>query len=472
MKTYNIFLLLLLCSITGSVAQPSTADSLKLQELGMAYYNIGKLSCPSCQAESYSIFSRYAEEGDAQCMYQLYRCFSKGWGTKQDFSKALFWLQKAADKSHQTAIKELVLAFKDGRFGAEQNLSLACQYAIRLSELNNSTGHYQYGYMLYKGLGCTQNYEKAMECFEKAALQGHGSSMYMLGLCYRNGYGVPANRDIARSWLIKAAEKGVRAAREELEIPMAETEGSTMATRSFSAGNPVPETFRKVEHQMIIGMSGCYSGTLVTYDYSGKHVVSQKPLSMEINITGDEADICWTEEDKEPVTLHGISCDSLLVFNKATYHRSDHYSRSTPISWEFVSSAMTAETKNGKTMLYGNLQQFSPEVKEMEKPMYFVAEKTSEITPHKGSNEALNFHVTPNPFRDVIHVSFVLTQSAECFLRLYSANGILVMDKTLGTLKEGNHNVELTPEIVPGTYVLRLSCGNTMCVSTLFKENQ
>ena len=235
--------------------------------------------------------------------------------------------------------------------------------------------------------------------------------------------------------------------------------------------SPAPEIYRKIGHQMTADMSGCYSGTLITYDYSGKYVVGQKPLSIEISITGDEADICWMEEDKEPVTLHGISNDSLLVFNKAVYCRSDHYSRFTPISWEFVSSAFTAETENGKSMLHGNLQQYSPETKEMERPMYFVAEKTSAIISHKESSEALNLCVTPNPFQDVIHVSFVLPQSEECCLRLYSANGILVMDKALGTLKEGSHTVELTPEIFPGAYVLRLSCGNTLCVSTIFKEN-
>ena len=88
--------------------------------------------------------------------------------------------------------------------------------------------------------------------------------------------------------------------------------------------SPAPEIYRKIGHQMTADMSGCYSGTLITYDYSGKYVVGQKPLSIEISITGDEADICWMEEDKEPVTLHGISNDSLLVFNKAVYCRSDH----------------------------------------------------------------------------------------------------------------------------------------------------
>jgi TPR repeat protein len=120
----------------------SSADSIKLQELGKAYYNIRKLSCSSCQAEGFSVFSKYANEGDVKCMYQLYRCLLKGWGTEQDFPKAISWLKQAAEKGHEAALKELFLAYKDGGYGVEQNLPLACQCAVRLSSLNNSTGLY------------------------------------------------------------------------------------------------------------------------------------------------------------------------------------------------------------------------------------------------------------------------------------------------------------------------------------------
>lgn len=472
MKTYSLFIFLLLFITVDITAQSSASDSIKSQELGKAYYNIRKLSCSSCQAEGYSVFSRYAGEGDVQCMYQLYKCLLKGWGTEQNLSKAIFWLKQAADRNHESALKELVLVYKEGRNGIEQDLSLACQYAIRLSDLGNPIGYYQYGYLLYKGLGCTQNYEKAMKCFEKAAIYNHGPSMYMLGLGYRNGYGVPANRDTARSWLIKADQKGVRAAREELETPVSENEGNTIATRAFSISNPLPDTHQQVAHRFTADMSGKYSGILATYDYSGKHLVSQQPLSMEITTTGEEANIRWMEEYKDPVSLQGISNDSLLLFNKAIYHRSDHYSRSVPISWEFISSTLALKNENGRTMLYGNLKQYSPETKEPEKPMYFVAEKTSSTPNGKETDNALNFIVSPNPFHDIISVSFVLSQPEECQLRLYSASGVLVMDKPLRTLKEGSHSIELSPDITPGTYLLQLVCGDTLCVSTLFKENQ
>lgn len=470
MKTYSLFIFFVLC-ITNTIAAQSSADSIKLQELGKAYYNIRKLSCSSCQAEGFSVFSKYANEGDVKCMYQLYRCLLKGWGTEQDFPKAISWLKQAAEKGHEAALKELFLAYKDGRYGVEQNLPLACQCAVRLSSLNNSTGLYQYGYLLYKGLGCAQNYEKAMDCFGKAAMKGHGPSMYMLGLGYRNGYGVPVDRDMARTWLMRAAEKGVRAACEELETALGETEGNAVATRTLSRGNAIAETYQQVEHRMTADMSGCYLGTLFMYDYSGKRLVNQKPLSMEITVTGDEAHIRWMEGTEEVVTLDGISNDSLLLFNRAIYHKSDHYSRSTPISWEFVSSALNTKNENGKIILCGNLQQYSPETKEREKPIYFIAEKTSSNSLYKEANDVLSFSVTPNPFRDVMHVSFVLPQSEECYLRLYSVNGTLVMDKALGTLGAGSHNIEIAPKLAPGAYVLRLSCRNALCVITLFKEN-
>lgn len=89
-----------------------------------------------------------------------------------------------------------------------------------------------------------------MDCFGKAAMKGHGPSMYMLGLGYRNGYGLPVNRDMARTWLMRAAEKGGRAACEELETALGETEGNAVATRTLSRGNAIAETYQQVEHRM------------------------------------------------------------------------------------------------------------------------------------------------------------------------------------------------------------------------------
>ena len=40
--------------------------------------------------------------------------------------------------------------------------------------------------MLYKGLGCRQDYGKAVELFGSAVNYDHPNAMYMLGLCYRN----------------------------------------------------------------------------------------------------------------------------------------------------------------------------------------------------------------------------------------------------------------------------------------------
>ncbi len=52
------------------------------------------------------------------------------------------------------------------------------------------------------------DYAKAMEWHTKAAGKGNGSSMYMVGVMYVNGYGVPQDWPKAGEWFLRAIEKG------------------------------------------------------------------------------------------------------------------------------------------------------------------------------------------------------------------------------------------------------------------------
>ena len=49
---------------------------------------------------------------------------------------------------------------------------------------------------------------KAAEWFRKAAEQGHVKAQYHLGLCYKEGTGVPKDEECAEKWLRKAAQQG------------------------------------------------------------------------------------------------------------------------------------------------------------------------------------------------------------------------------------------------------------------------
>lgn len=64
---------------------------------------------------------------------------------------------------------------------------------------------YNQGYHYYTGTdGYPLNYNKALECFQKAADLGNSSAMNYLGVMYRNGKNVQKNTQIAADWYYKA----------------------------------------------------------------------------------------------------------------------------------------------------------------------------------------------------------------------------------------------------------------------------
>lgn len=470
MKTFSFVLLYLLCAVFTADAQPFATDSVKRVELGKAFYYIGRLSSPSFQQEAYSSFSKYASLGDVSCMYQLYRCFLNGWGVEKSPLKGLEWLEKAAVLGHEGSLIRLVDIYKQGLHGVPQNLTKAFEYASCLSERGSPIGCYQVGYLLYKGLGCRQNYSEAMRYFEKGALAGHGASMYMLGLGYRNGYGVAVDLVKAKELLIAAADKGVPAAQLELETATSENIPNAASSRSISSVGASPGLYPRICHQVTDNLSGCYSGTLYTYDWSGEHVIDRKTLSLEVAVSGDEVTMHWMEAGEESVMLCGISSDTLLLFNQAGYWKSDRYAPSKSLSREFVSSRLSVTSVGGKTTLCGTVEQCSPEVMEPERPMYFAAAKHSELPLNGAGGSAVAFTASPNPFADVVCISFTLSQPESCRLLLYSSTGVVVFDQLLGSLLQGRHSFNIRPDVAAGTYILKLAYGSHSCVSTLVKE--
>jgi len=62
----------------------------------------------------------------------------------------------------------------------------------------------------------TENYEKAVYWFRKAARDGKAHSQFCLGVCYQYGKGVDQDENDAIYWFKKAAEQGHDAAMKEI----------------------------------------------------------------------------------------------------------------------------------------------------------------------------------------------------------------------------------------------------------------
>ena len=467
--TKLISLFLLLCTLSICAQQQHLPDSLKERELSKAFYNIRQLSCLSCQSEAYSVFLNYAKSGDVQSMYQLYQCLENGWGVTKNPFEAVEWLEKAAQANFEMAYIRLIDIYKKGLYNISCDLEKACQYAQRLAELDNPIGHYQYGYFLYKGLGCDQCYEKSMKYFAQGAMKNHGPSMYVLGLGYRNGYGLTVDINKARDLLSKAADKGVQAAIQELQSPVGENQ--LVKRNSGDTSDILPNTYKTVLNRLTNEIIGTYSGKLITYDWSGKHIIESNDLLMNIYIADNKVKIHWLIGSKEIVTLSKLADDS-LIFDNVTYQKSDRYNSNKLQQCQFISATFDSKQIDGKSYLHGNLQEYFPELKEKERPMYFIVEKKSDIAFQEDFKKITNLQVTPNLFYDTFNVSFTVTQSGIAHISFYSLKGMVIMSKSLGYLDEGEYSFDFTPDAEVGTYFIRLSYnGKEYLTKTITKTN-
>ena len=101
--------------------------------------------------------------------------YQRGLGVKQDYTRAMFWHLRAAEKGDSTA---------------QNNI----------------------GWMYRNGLGVKQDFTTAIFWYRKAANQKNASAQNNLGWMYSNGLGVKLDHTMAIFWYQKAAEQGLAAA--------------------------------------------------------------------------------------------------------------------------------------------------------------------------------------------------------------------------------------------------------------------
>ena len=77
------------------------------------------------------------------------------------------------------------------------------------------------------GLGVDVNYKKAIEWFEKAAMQGDADAQCNLGVMYENGHGVDQSDSMAMRWYAKADAQGDERAQVAIRELVSKRRGSS-----------------------------------------------------------------------------------------------------------------------------------------------------------------------------------------------------------------------------------------------------
>lgn len=125
-----------------------------------------------------------------------------------DVKKTLNLLFKAFDLGDFNAAYALGSWYLHGNH-VEKNLSKAMVYLEFAADNNVSSALYDLAICYEKGVGVGEDKEQAFKLYLKAALLGDNQSIYEVGRCYYYGLGVTEDKDLSDVWLEIAELKGI-----------------------------------------------------------------------------------------------------------------------------------------------------------------------------------------------------------------------------------------------------------------------
>lgn len=114
-----------------------------------------------------------AERNGPSAQYQLAMDYQKGTnGTPQNYSRALFWFNQAAQAGNAEAQDELGNIYAKGKI-VTRNYQTALYWYQKSAAQNLASGQYHLGTMYQKGRGTAQNSAQAKYWFDRAIGQGY-----------------------------------------------------------------------------------------------------------------------------------------------------------------------------------------------------------------------------------------------------------------------------------------------------------
>lgn len=395
--------------------------------------------------------------------------YMDGVGVEKDAGKALHLLNEAGMHGCIEAYHNLGVLYKLGKCDMRQDFVKSYEAFAKGAELGSAVCKYDAGFMLYKGMGCTQNYAEAFQLFQSAAENGHSGAMYMLGLCYRNGYGTKQDEEKGMKLLNKSADLGYHYAMEELTRPNPE---NCMHDIYVSGDGfcDIPETMPTIQSDVndTTLLNGHYEGFIVMYDWSGKHVLGERPAFMSINRAGNDAEGLMVLGNDTITFRADIMENGSLKFKKSYAKLNERYTFSGKANYSLSHSNL--DIWNDK--IRGDLSLYNIKHREPEKPMYMELYRRSSAGTNDNCTSEFYNHITivPNPFSNQFEALFELSHSSTATVRIFDKFGKMVWHQNLGTLGEGRNQKTIFPNLLPGSYVLNIAAGQQTLRAIIVKN--
>lgn len=397
-------------------------------------------------------------EKDAFVQNVLGIAYLHGLGTERDTARAIQYFEEAGALGYSLAYHNLGMYYKYASRRA-QDFRKAYEAFARGAEANDPSCCYDCAFMKYKGLGCEQDYAGAIVLFDKASVYNHAPALYMLGLCYRNGYGVEADTSIANFYLRQAADLGFRDAmeeqyREEPENHLSVNYAVSDESIGYPTSMPAIEPFLPLDNEE---MTGQYQGLLVTYDWSGEYVISEQPLQVDMSVVGDAASGLWIQGSDTLQFSAIIADEGSLRFVKSEKVLFDRYAPSFRSKYRFE----TIDMNYCGGYITGQLRLYSLSEREPDRPMYVCMRKTESSECTDNGDEYARIVAYSDPYSHRITLKFDLSESVPSVqVHIYNRTSLNVGNYKYGAMNVGSNSLTLNPNLTEGYYVIYVQAGS------------
>jgi TPR repeat protein len=152
------------------------------------------------------VYNFYKNNNDGLSLASIGSCYCFGYGVTQDYTKAKFYYELAAEKDDSYGFNGLGYLYRNGR-SVTLDYAKAKFYYEKAVEKDNPYGYSSLGALYQLGHGVTLDYSRAKFYYKLAAEKGNPSGYNNLGFLYRNGYGVTKDYTKAKFYYELAAEK-------------------------------------------------------------------------------------------------------------------------------------------------------------------------------------------------------------------------------------------------------------------------
>jgi len=425
------------------------------------------------KSQAVVLLKKYAENENSMAMNTLGMAYMHGVGVGIDSLAAINYLENSGKSGNPEAYHNLGMMFKDAHAGVKQNFDKAFQCFQTGVDAGSVICRYDLGFMYYKGLGCEQDYEKAATLFRQAADYDVTSALYMLGLCYRNGYGVEQNDETAKFYLERAGKLGYADAWIELQRTNPENYLHERAYNDSSKIN-IPSEMPNINITTndINSLSGEYQGIVVMFDWSGKYILGEKPVTMNFGKDGNKYAGNLVINNQTIPFEANIDNKGIMHFENSQLKLGERYTGPQGVDYRMDNMKMEI----WPNQISGSLSLYSQKLREPERPMYIELYRNG-VKPMNSriSNESVKVEekiiVAPNPFDVSFIATFKLLNAANNVeARFFNSTGLLVDVISLGDLRNDNHTVSISPRLQKGTYVLNIKAGKQVLRTIIYKK--